>query len=142
MKSKKYILKRKVVFEKSSEELWGAYPWLPLISKQEGDEYINSELDLYIKTDIDTNSKTKDIPIKDIKNLITEAEKAGANYIQIDWNCDHQEYDIYGSKVTVPSSEELKNILKKERISRNMAISGRIRKLQKEIENLEYEKKK
>ena len=136
MKEKEIILKRELVFQKSSGELWGAYPWLDLLSEEDRNGYVNDNLDLNVYTDSYTDANSKDISIKEMKKLIAEAEKAGANYIQIDYHCDHEEYNVYGSKITVPEPVEKEDIMRKVRLGKKMALAGKIRNLQTQIEVL------
>jgi hypothetical protein len=136
MEEKEIVLKREVVFQKSSGELWGVYPWLDLLKEEDKNAWQDDKLDLNIYTDSYTHADSKDIPIKEMKKLIVEAENAGANYIQIDYHCDHEEYDIYGSKITLPEPLEEEKILNKIRISKKMALAGKIRNLQAQIKEL------
>lgn len=136
MKEKEIILKRKVVFEQSSEELWGPYPWMQFLNIEEFKAWQKDKLDLHIYTDSYTDAESKDIPIVIMKALIKKAEDAGANYIQIDYHCDHEEYDIYGSQITRATEDEVEEQKRKERVSEKMKISGAIRGLEAKIKEL------
>jgi len=74
-----------------------------------------------------------------MKVLIQKAEDAGANYIQIDYHCDHEEYEVYGSLLTRASQVEKEKIEQKERISKKLKVLGRIRGLEAEIGKLKRE---
>tara|TARA_R110000772_G_scaffold17946_3_gene50000 strand:+ start:147050 stop:147454 length:405 start_codon:yes stop_codon:yes gene_type:complete len=128
-------LKRKVVFEESSEELWGAYPWFQFLTKGEIKRY-NDDCDVDVIIDSETNGESKDIPIEDLKALIQKAEDAGANFIQIDYHCDHEEYDVYGSLVTRATEGELQELVTKENEQKEKEKQARIKHLQEEIEQL------
>lgn len=142
MREKEIVLKRKVVFEGQTEELWGIYPFIQFLNKKELKDYDDDILDLYIRTDSYTNAESKDIPIEDLKRLIQQAEDAGANYIQIDYHPDHENYEIYGSILSRPTPEEDEDRKKKERVSKQMTIAGKIRGLEEEIKKLKKEQKK
>tara|TARA_R110000851_G_scaffold152826_3_gene294629 strand:- start:12 stop:359 length:348 start_codon:yes stop_codon:yes gene_type:complete len=111
-------LKRKIVFEQSSEELYDAFN-RKFLNKEE----IESDNEHYnVYTDSDTDSDARDISIEDMKELIQKAEDAGANFIQIDYHCDHSEYNIYGSLITRATDEEVNEQKRKE--VNNEKISG------------------
>jgi len=130
------ILNRKVVFEEQSKELWGAYPWYKFLTKDEIKRYENDDEGIDVYPDSYTNAESKDIPIEWMKKLIEKAEKAGANYIQIDYHCDHEEYDIYGSLITRKSDEEVEKYKKDKSVSEKMKVLGYIRALEVELEKL------
>lgn len=48
------------------------------------------------------------IPITKIKDMIKDAESVGANFVSIDWHCDHREYEVFALKLTRLTDEELK----------------------------------
>lgn len=141
MEEKEIILKRKVVFQGNSEELYGAYPFRKLLTKKEFERY-NEYCDISVYTDSYTDANSRDISIEDMKALIKKAEDAGANYIQIDYHCDHEEYDIYGSLITRPTKEEDEEIKRVKRVGEKMKISGRIRNLEAQIEELKKQNEK
>jgi len=132
------ILNRKVVFEGQSEELYGSYPWRKFLTKKEI-ERDDEECDVDVYTDSYTDSDSKDIPIEDIKALIQKAEDAGANYIQIDYHCDHEEYEIYGSHISRKTKKEVDKYNKVKSVSEKMKKMGKIRALEAELKNLKNE---
>ena len=126
------VLKRKVVFKESSKELWGPLPWYKLLTKKEiSRDRKEGDVDVY--TDSNTNSDAIDIPIEDMKALIQKAEDAGANYIQIDYHCDHEEYDIYGSLITRPTEEEVAKRVSEEKKIFEKQKQDAIKRLQYQI---------
>lgn len=135
---KEIWLKRKVVFEGRSEELYGTYPFHQFLTKAEIDRD-SKHCDIDVYPDSYTDAEAKDISIEAMKVLIQKAEDAGANYIQIDYHCDHEEYEVYGSLLTRASQVEKEKIEQKERISKKLKVLGRIRGLEAEIGKLKRE---
>jgi hypothetical protein len=126
-------LKRKVVFQESSEQLYDAFAMqfatIKEMTKHQGD--VDCDVDKW------TDSEAGDIPIESMKALIQKAEDAGANFIQIDWHCDHEEYDVYGSKITRVDEEGLKRIAEKEATRLDLVRLNEIKTLKKRLEKLE-----
>ena len=131
-------LKRKIVFEDTSEELWGVYPYRKLITKKELSTYENDGGDVY--TSSDTDSEARDIPIEDMKALIQKAEDAGANFIQIDWHCDHDEYNIYGSLITRATDEENADYEEAQVIKKQLEKEREIKQLEAKLLKLKNRK--
>ena len=125
-------LKREIVFEGNSEELYGIFADR-FSTKEERDKY-EYEIDAY--TDNDTDSEARDIPIEDMKALIQKAEDAGANFISIDYHCDHEEYDIYGSKISRISDIDVIKEKKKQAIAEALKKKDKIRNLEDQIAEL------
>lgn len=140
MKEKELVLKREVVFEESTEELWGSYPYLQFLTAEEFKAWKNDKLDINISTDTYTNAESKDIPIQWMKLMIEKAERAGANFIQIDYHCDHEEYDVYGSKLTLPTPEDEAKRKEKERKKKEAQIDSQIKRLQEQMDRLKRNK--
>tara|TARA_R110000796_G_scaffold248124_1_gene374528 strand:- start:7943 stop:8353 length:411 start_codon:yes stop_codon:yes gene_type:complete len=130
------ILNREVVFNESSSELWGDLPWHQFLTRKEilRSDRARCGIDVYASSD--TDSEAGDIPIEDMKALIQKAENAGANYIQIDWHCDHEEYDVYGSRISRKSKEELDKYKKNKSDSKKLEKIARIETLEAEIKRL------
>ena len=135
MEEKEIILKRKVVFEGNSGELYGTYPFRKFLTKEEI-ERDDEHCDVDVYTDSYTDADSKDILIEDMKALIKKAEDAGANYIQIDYHCDHEEYEIYGSLITRATEDEINEKKRKEAVSEKMKICEQIRGLEAKLEEL------
>ena len=127
-------LKREIVFEESSRELYSVYieefATKKEFKKWEDDYDGDAEVDGYI------NSEASDIPIKEMKDLIQKAEDAGANFISIDYHCDHVEYDIYGSKITRISDGDVLKEKEKKAISEGLKKKAKIKNLEEQIAEL------
>jgi len=131
---KEIILKRKVVLEESSEELYNVM--VQYFGTKEEIERYNNNYDVHATVDTYTNSDASDIPIEVMKDLIQKAEDAGANFIQIDYHCDHEEYEVYGSKITRLDEPEILKIKKKKALLRKKQNEERIANHQKQINKL------
>jgi len=57
----------------------------------------------------------KPLKIEVLKQIIADAEKAGCNYIAIDYNCDHPDYTFYGVDIHAATDEEIKEINNKQK---------------------------
>lgn len=125
---------RKQVFKESTEQLSHLYA-KNFATK---DEIENAE---YIFTkDIDLNScggsGAEPISIAELRTIIDKAEKAGANFITIDYHIDHGEYDIYGYHCVRPSEKEVEEYEAKLAKVRKEAKEAKIKYLQEQIEKL------
>lgn len=58
---------------------------------------------------------TTPIKIEKIKNILSELEKKGCNYVSIDYHCDHDEYEIFGVDAHSSSEEEIDTEDEKQR---------------------------
>ena len=130
-------LKRKVVYFKSSHYL-DDYKYHDFLSNDELKEY-NETYDFYLDIDCYTNSDAGDIKISALKEFIYEAEKAGANYISIDYHCDHGEYDFYGSYIHRATDKELAEMLTKEELDAKKKKDAKIKALEEELKKLKGE---
>jgi hypothetical protein len=128
-------LKREVVFEEASDELYDVMEHY-FGTKEEIEQYQES-CDVIATVDTYTNSDSKDIPIKDMKELIQRAEDAGANFIQIDYHCDHEEYEVYGSKITRLDEEAIIKLEKKKADKAEMVRLDKIKVLKDRLAKLE-----
>ena len=97
-------VKAKKVFKKSSDHL----PSLETEKFATKEELENNE---YVSLSFEGNevyqTESRIIPIEAIKQLIEEAEASGANFVAIDFHCDHQEYDVYGYLVEKMTEREI-----------------------------------
>ena len=67
------------------------------------------------------------------KQIIIEAEKAGCNYLSIDYNCDHPDYTFYGLDVHPASKEEINFIENKEKKEEKEDYAQKLRNQASEI---------
>lgn len=81
-------------------------------------------------------SESYPIKIEILKNIISELEKDGCNYLTVDYNCDHPDYTFYGIEVHAASDVENIEIEEKETQKKLKEISDRLALLDKEREKL------
>ena len=79
------------------------------------------------------------VAIKDVIEVLAEMNSKGANYVSIDWNCDHRELEMVGLEFRHATPEEIgeyeKSKLEKENRDKEFEISrleDRLRKLKEE----------
>lgn len=95
--------------------------------------------DYQFTTDIDKGDifiDTLEAPISVIREMLDEAEKAGANYVSIEYHCDHMEYDIYGLKIERASAEVVDEQRENEMILEEAKKMAKISELEKELKEL------
>lgn len=80
------------------------------------------------------------VAIKDVIEALVEMNSKGANYVCIDWHCDHRELEIIGLEFRHATPEEIgeykKSKSEKEKKDREFEISRleeRLRKLKEEL---------
>lgn len=137
---KEILLKRDLVYKKETEDLIYDIDTFNQFLSDDEKKLESCGTELFIEIDKYTDSDSDDISILKFKKLINEAEKAGANYIQIEWHQDHQTYIIYGSKIQRPNkniTQEIKETKKKKMISK---IDNNIKYLEDQIKQLKKHK--
>ena len=126
-------IKTDLVFEGNSE-------YLPSIMEQEF--VTKDELKRYGEyitvNDVDCTfyGDSEAIRIKEMRELLDEAEEAGANFVSIDYHCDHYEYEVYGHKVTRLEPEEVLDIKKQKIAIKKKKNEERIADLQATIDRI------
>jgi hypothetical protein len=86
-------INKEQVYKKETQELdFELYDEFGFDSEKEDDFDIIENDEYYLESYI--------VNINKIKQMILDAEKAGATHLQIDYNCDHYSYVIQGSKLT------------------------------------------
>jgi hypothetical protein len=78
------------------------------------------------------------VKIEELKKVIEKFEKAGCNYISIDYNCDHPDYIFYGVDVHKATEEEIEEINNKDKKHK----SKQAEELRKKAEEMLNEAKK
>lgn len=80
------------------------------------------------------------VAIKDVIEALLEMNSKGANYVCIDWHCDHRELEIVGLEFRHATPEEIEGYEKskseKEKKDKEFEISRleeRLRKLKEEL---------
>jgi len=123
---------RELVFKESTEQL------SDIISREfaTDEELQNSEYQF--TTNIDKGNiylDATEVPISVIRKMLNKAEKAGANYVSIDFHCDHGEYDIYGLKISRATAKVINEEREKELILMEAKKNARILALEKELKH-------
>ena len=125
-------VKGKQIFKKSSDHL----PSLGTAMFATKEDLENNE---YVSLSFEGNdvyqTDSHIIPIEAIKQLIEEAEASGANFVAIDYHCDHIEYDVYGFLVEKMTDTEIQIVeaikAKKEKDAKEQEIKRLEEKIQK-----------
>jgi hypothetical protein len=126
-------IEREIVFKESTENL----DFLKAIDFATEKEIVNS--DFQFTTPIDKGEIYFDAieaPISTIRKMLDKAEEAGANYVSIDFHCDHGEYDIYGLKISRASSKVVDEERESEMILDEAKKNARISELEEELKQL------
>jgi hypothetical protein len=74
------------------------------------------------------------MPIEDLKEMIRWVEAKGSTHVAIDYNCDHDEYEISGYTYEQLSAEELEEIENKKLTE--VEKIKKIRNLEKQIQDI------
>jgi hypothetical protein len=129
-------VKAKKVFDKSSDYL----PSLETEKFATKEELKNNE---YVSLSFEGNeiyqSEARIIPIEVIKQLIDEAEANGANFVAIDYHCDHQEYDVYGFLVEKMTELEIQIVEAIKAKKNKESKEQEIKRLEEKIKKLKEE---
>lgn len=129
-------VKSKTVFRESSDELKHLETEV-FATKEELEKYEYVCLAFDDKKVYQTEAGI--IPIQKIKELIERAEASGANFVAIDYHCDHGEYDVYGYHVEKMSQEEIDVLEAKKAEKTKKANEGKIKELEEQIKRLKGE---
>lgn len=89
--------------------------------------------------DINKNKSSLDsepILIDRLINILKELKNNGANYVQLEENCDHQGYDIEGFQIRLATPEEIENYHNKDKILEEEEKKKKIKKLEEELKKL------
>ena len=82
-----------------------------------------------------TNWKTVNQSIKHLKEMIDELEKRGSTHVSIDFNCDHDEYELSGYSYLQLSTQELEEIEHKKLT--DLEKIEKIRILERQIQDIQ-----
>jgi len=79
------------------------------------------------------------MPIDDALQIIQEMKDKGANFIEMDFHCDHQTYLFSGFEIYKASDEEIEkeNELKEE--ANNLLTKKKIKELKEQLDKLNNE---
>jgi hypothetical protein len=92
-----------------------------------GDKSVTLPHSLYFDSD--------PVAIKDVIEVLVEMNSKGANYISVDWNCDHRELEIMGIEFRHATPKEIddfeKIMVEKEKNAKEYEILRLEERLQK-----------
>lgn len=126
-------VKSKTVFRESSDEVRHLQTEV-FATKEELEKYEYLYLTFDDKKVYQTEAAI--IPIQKIKELIDKAEASGANFVAIDYHCDHGEYDVYGYHVERMTQEEIDALEVKKAEKKKTINEAKIKELEEQIEKL------
>jgi hypothetical protein len=89
--------------------------------------------------DINKNKSSLDsepILIDRLIKILQELKVAGANYVQLEHNCDHHGYDIEAFNIRLATLEEIENYHNKDKILEKKRKQEKIKKLEEELKKL------
>ena len=76
------------------------------------------------------------ISINDMREILNQLEKDGANYVRVGYHCDHNEVEIEGVNYKPSTQEEIDEHLETVRILEDAKKQARIAQLEAEIDKL------
>lgn len=76
------------------------------------------------------------ISIENMRKALDEFEKQGANYVNVDFHCDHNEVEVTGVIYSKSTDEEIALFIKSEEEKKENAKTEHIAKLEAEIERI------
>ena len=89
--------------------------------------------------DINKNKSSLDsepILINRLISILQELKNNGANYVQLEENCDHRGYDIEGFQIRFATPEEIENYYSKDKILEKKRKEEKIKRLEEELKKL------
>ena len=130
----KISVKGNIVYEKSSE-------YLPILEEQHFATKEERELFsfLYVEYVDDIYVSSTPIPIEVMKKMIEEAGAAGANFVTVEYNSDHDEYEVCGYNFERASDEDNSALELERRLANEEAKNKRIKELEEELLKLKGE---
>jgi hypothetical protein len=76
------------------------------------------------------------ISIENMRKTLDKFEKQGANYVNVDFHCDHNEVEVTGVIYRRSTDEEIALFIKSEEEKKENAKAEHIEKLEAEIERI------
>ena len=104
------------------------------MTKEEQDDY---SCNLEIINKGGKHSESHPIKINILKSMLDRAEKAGANYVAIDYNYDHVGYVVDGIKYAKSTEAEIEDEITRRLDREEINKLKRIKVLKKELKDLE-----
>ena len=128
----KHRIFKRLIHKVYSEDL---YTWDELFTEEETDEEFPEE----ILVNAEYGSDARPINIDELQKLIDELKEKGCTHVEIDYHCDHLNYDLYGYEIRRATKEELEAETKKEEESIKKRKEKEIENLKNKIKDLENE---
>jgi hypothetical protein len=110
--------------------------YLDLFGKKQVDEFYEESHPIeYIIDKSSTNMYP--MSIEYLESIITKLKAKGANYVAIDYNCDHPDYTFYGRSIKEATNE----IIQAEEDEENRKLEKNTKRLEllKQLKELDYE---
>lgn len=76
------------------------------------------------------------ISIENMRKALDKFEKQGANYVNVDFHCDHNEVEVTGIIFGRSTQEEIDAYIKEELVQKEAKKEKEIARLQSEIERI------
>jgi hypothetical protein len=76
------------------------------------------------------------ISIENMRKALDEFEKQGANYVNVDFHCDHNEVEVTGIIYSRSTDEEVASFIKSQEEMKEVEKAKHIAKLEAEIERI------
>ena len=76
------------------------------------------------------------VSIENMRKALDEFEKQGANYVNVDFHCDHNEVEVTGVIFRKSTQEEVDNYIKEELAQKEAKKEKEIARLQAEIDRI------
>jgi hypothetical protein len=127
----KHAIIHKFIEWVKSDELYG---WDEFFTSDEADE----EYPTYIEIDRPRFGGGEGIPIRidDVIEILNGLKEKGATHVQMDWHCDHLEYEFYGLEVRKATEKEMEEESERLHEENKKEADKRIAAYEEEIEKL------
>lgn len=130
----KHAIYKRFIESVYSEEIYG---WEEFFTDDEvDDEY--PETILGIGTDR-YGSEASPIRIDEVEKLLAELKEKGCSHVEIDWHCDHLNYELHGYEIRKATREELDNKEEENSDTAKRKREEQIKNLKNQIKELENE---
>lgn len=89
-----------------------------------------------IHSGIEHYTESNPIKISELREILDKFETKGCNYVSIDFNCDHDEYEFCGYDVHTATKDEIELFNEEENKKRLKRAEDQLAKLESDKENL------
>jgi len=112
-----------------------------LATIKEKDQELNNEIFMYASKVLGSYNDyyATPMPIDALKAHIDKVEEKGANFISIDWHCDHREYEITGLTIERETKSEKERAIEDQRLINLSTKKIELKRLEGEIIRLKKE---